>query len=71
MLLQDYLSEVLAPNLAERVFSDGEYLLRQGDQGNHLLYIMEGTADVLLKLSSRSSQQAKFGSSRAHDLPVA
>lgn len=44
--------EVLRPGLAERVFSDGEYLIRQGDQGTHLLYILEGTVEVLLKLSN-------------------
>lgn len=49
---QDHLLEVLKPGLAERCFSDGEYLIRQGDQGTHLLYIMEGAAEVLLKLSN-------------------
>ena len=50
--VQDHLLEVLRPGLAERVFSDGEYLIRQGDQGTHLLYILEGTVEVLLKLSN-------------------
>ncbi len=50
--MQDHLLEVLRPGLAERVFSDGEYLIRQGDQGTHLLYILEGTVEVLLKLSN-------------------
>lgn len=49
---QDHLLEVLKPGLAERAFSDGEYLIRQGDQGTHLLYIVEGSAEVLLKLSN-------------------
>lgn len=49
---QDHLLEVLRPGLAERVFSDGEYLIRQGDQGTHLLYILEGSVEVLLKLSN-------------------
>lgn len=51
-LVQDHLLEVLKPGLAERAFSDGEYLIRQGDQGTHLLYIVEGSAEVLLKLSN-------------------
>ena len=50
--LQDHLLEVLKPGLAERAFSDGEYLIRQGDQGTHLLYILEGSAEVFLKLSN-------------------
>ncbi len=50
---------MLAPNLAERVFGEGEYLLRQGDQGGHLLYIVEGSVEVLLKLSSPGPQQAR------------
>ena len=50
--MQDHLLEVLKPGLAERAFSDGEYLIRQGDQGTHLLYIVEGSAEVLLKLSN-------------------
>ncbi|CAK0783136.1 hypothetical protein CVIRNUC_006332 [Coccomyxa viridis] len=49
---QDHLLEVLKPGLAERAFSDGEYLIRQGDQGTHLLYILEGSAEVFLKLSN-------------------
>ena len=57
--LQDHLLEMLAPNLAERVFGEGEYLLRQGDQGGHLLYIVEGSVEVLLKLSSPGPQQAR------------
>ena len=51
------MAEVLRPGLAERCFSDGEYLIRQGDQGTHLLFITEGTADVLLRLAlPRESQ---------------
>ena len=50
--VQDHLLEVLKPGLAERIFSDGEYLIRQGDQGTNLLYIVEGSAEVLLKLSN-------------------
>ena len=60
--VQDHLLEVLRPGLAERAFSDGEYLIRQGDQGTHLLYILEGTADVLLKLSNpRIAEHRRWG----------
>lgn len=61
MGVQDHLLEVLRPGLAERVFSDGEYLIRQGDQGTHLLYILEGTVEVLLKLSHPRSDHRKYG----------
>ncbi|KAK9905511.1 hypothetical protein WJX75_001206 [Coccomyxa subellipsoidea] len=68
---QDHLLEVLRPGLAERVFSDGEYLIRQGDQGTHLLYILEGTVEVLLKLSNprndRRSNQGSYGMRGSHD----
>jgi hypothetical protein len=48
---QDHLLEVLRPGLAERAFVDGEFLLRQGETGTQLLYILEGTVDVLLRLA--------------------
>ncbi|KAK9839649.1 hypothetical protein WJX81_003229 [Elliptochloris bilobata] len=48
---QDHLLEVLRPGLAERCYADGEALLRQGEHGTQLLYIVEGTVDVLLKLA--------------------
>lgn len=61
--VQDHLLEVLRPGLAERVFSDGEYLIRQGDQGTHLLYILEGTVEVLLKLSNPRNDRRQFSRS--------
>ncbi len=48
---QDHLLEVLRPGLAERAFADGDFLLRQGETGTQLLYILEGTVDVLLRLA--------------------
>jgi hypothetical protein len=64
-MAQDHMAAVLRPGLAERAFSDGEYLIRQGDQGTHLLYILEGTADVLLKLAlPRHEQQQPSSASQ-------
>ena len=54
--LQDHLLEVLRPGLAERSYADGEHLLRQGEHGTQLLYIVEGTVDVLLKLAPAREQ---------------
>ena len=59
--MQDHLLEVLKPGLPERTFRDGEVLLRQGEQGTHLMYILQGQVEVLVKLppireSSRSAQ---------------
>ena len=48
---QDHLLEVLRPGLVERFYADGEALLRQGDHGTQLLYLLEGTVDVLLRLA--------------------
>eukprot|EP00884_Botryococcus_braunii_P004062 jgi/Botrbrau1/13657/Bobra.0292s0007.1 len=56
---QDHLLELLRPGLMEREYKDGEYLLRQGDQGTSLLYIVEGQVEVLLKLQPPKELPAK------------
>jgi [calcium/calmodulin-dependent protein kinase] kinase len=33
----------------ERTFEEGSVIMRQGDQGTYLMYIVEGTVDVLVK----------------------
>lgn len=48
--MQDHLLRVLQPGLPERVFQDGELLLRQGEQGTFMLCILEGQVDVTVKL---------------------
>ena len=48
--MQDHLLEVLKPGLPEHTYWDGEVLLRQGDQGTHLMYILSGEVEVLVKL---------------------
>lgn len=48
--MQDHLLHVLRPGLPERTFRDGEILLRQGEQGTHLMYILQGQVEVLVKL---------------------
>ena len=54
MGLQDHLLEVLKPGLQERSYQDQEYLIRQGEQGTYMLYIMQGQVEVLLRLPSHS-----------------
>jgi CRP-like cAMP-binding protein len=44
------LLDVLRPNLPERSFRDGDILLRQGEQGTHLMYLLQGQVEVLVKL---------------------
>ena len=48
--VQDHLMDVLQPGLPEHTFRDGEILLRQGDTGTHLMYILSGEVEVLVKL---------------------
>ena len=47
---------MLRPGLVERCYADGEALLRQGDHGTQLLYLVEGTVDVLLRLAPAREQ---------------
>ena len=49
-LTQDHLLDVLRPGLPDRTFRDGEILLRQGEQGTHLMYLLQGQVEVLVKL---------------------
>lgn len=58
MLLQDHLLEVLKPGLQERSYQDQEYLIRQGEQGTYMLYIMQGQVEVLLRLPSHTHRWA-------------
>ncbi len=53
-MLQDHLLEVLKPGLQERSYQDQEYLIRQGEQGTYMLYIMQGQVEVLLRLPSHT-----------------
>ncbi len=48
--MQDHLLDVLKPNLPERSFRDGDILLRQGEQCTHLMYLLQGQVEVLVKL---------------------
>ncbi len=48
--LQDHLTGVLRPGLPERAFEDGELLLRQGEQGTFMMYILEGQVEVTVRL---------------------
>lgn len=48
--VQDHLLDVLRPNLPERTYRDGDILLRQGEQGTHLMYLLQGKVEVLVKL---------------------
>jgi CRP-like cAMP-binding protein len=43
----------------EREYKDGEYLLRQSEQGTFLMYIVEGQVEVLLKLQPPKELSAK------------
>lgn len=47
---QDHLTGVLQPGLPEKVFQDGELLIRQGEQGTFMMYILEGQVEVTVKL---------------------
>ena len=47
---------MLRPGLVEHCYADGEALVRQGDHGTHLLYLVEGTVDVLLRLAPAREQ---------------
>ncbi len=49
-MVQDHLLDVLLPNLPERSFRNGDILLRQGEQGTHLMYLLQGQVEVLVKL---------------------
>ena len=48
--MQDHLTAVLRPGLPERVYEDGELLLRQGEQGTFMMYILEGQVEVTVRL---------------------
>ena len=48
--MQDHLTGVLQPGLPERAFQDGELLIRQGEQGTFMMYILEGQVEVTVKL---------------------
>lgn len=48
--MQDHLLDVLRPDLPERSFRNGDILLRQGEQGTHLMYLLQGQVEVLVKL---------------------
>lgn len=47
---QDHLLGLLGPNCPERMFQDGELLIRQGEQGTFMMCILEGQAEVTVKL---------------------
>ena len=48
--MQDHLTGVLRPGLPERAYEDGELLLRQGEQGTFMMYILEGQVEVTVRL---------------------
>lgn len=50
VVMQDHLTAVLRPGLPERAFEDGELLLRQGEQGTFMMYILEGQVEVTVRL---------------------
>ena len=58
--VQDHLLEVLKPGLQERSYQDQEYLIRQGEQGTYMLYIMQGQVEVLLRLPSHTHRYCPF-----------
>ena len=41
---------MLRPGLPERAFEDGELLVRQGEQGTFMMYILEGQVEVTVRL---------------------
>ncbi|KAJ9510752.1 hypothetical protein QJQ45_027611 [Haematococcus lacustris] len=45
----DYLTGLAVASGYERSFKEGDILMRQGDTGTYLLYIVNGTVDVLVK----------------------
>lgn len=57
---QDHLTGVLRPGLPERGYEDGELLLRQGEQGTFMMYILEGQCEVTVRL-----QMPRDGSNNA------
>ena len=48
--VQDHLLGLLGAGLPERLFQDGELLIRQGEQGTFMMCILEGQAEVTVKL---------------------
>lgn len=68
---QDHLTAVLRPGLPERAFEDGELLLRQGEQGTFMMYILEGQVEVTVRLQlHRDSSGLRTINSRQHSRPV-
>lgn len=61
-IVQDHLLDVLRPNLPERSFRDGDILLRQGEQGTHLMYLLQGQVEVLVKLQPLREPRQVFPS---------
>lgn len=57
---QDHLTGVLRLGLPERGYEDGELLLRQGEQGTFMMYILEGQCEVTVRL-----QMPRDGSNNA------
>ncbi|PNW77250.1 hypothetical protein CHLRE_10g428650v5 [Chlamydomonas reinhardtii] len=45
----DFLTGLANVSRHERVFQEGDIIMRQGDQGTYLLYVVSGTVDILVK----------------------
>lgn len=50
----DYLAGLAMLSRHERTFNEGDCIMRQGDAGTYLMYIVSGTVDVLVKWSQPS-----------------
>ena len=68
-VVQDHLTGVLRPGLPERGYEDGELLLRQGEQGTFMMYILEGQVEVTVRLQiPRDGSTIRYSITHAHDI---
>lgn len=60
----DFLTGLANVSRHERVFQEGDIIMRQGDTGTYLLYIVNGTVDVLVKWATLPRRTASAHHSR-------
>ena len=59
--LPDDLVDRIASRMSERVVSAGKYLMRQGEQGDSLVLLLEGSAEVSVNAEGRRRVLQRIG----------
>ncbi|CAD7704676.1 unnamed protein product [Ostreobium quekettii] len=61
--VRDFVAKLAKQSVRERTFEESEILLRQGDTGSFMLYIINGKVEVLLKCSMPARRTGRSHSS--------